>query len=118
ISGIRTKGTVATAAANLCGIYFSGSFAATTTVNIKNNRIGGNMIASNVTTNAQSIFGIFGSTTANSSGTFNISDNIIEGLENNHAGTTVGQAIGIRCAGGINAITNNIIRNISSTSPQ
>ncbi len=104
---------------------YSHSFTAIKNVSAQTTIISNNIIGSTATansiqasysttsTNAQNVYGI----NSTGSGTTTISGNTISNMHNASLYTTSGQISGIFTSAGVNTISNNIVRNLSSTNP-
>ena len=115
IGAITTSGTSATIAASLFGIQVTAG------VNtISNNLVGStttanslNAATSSTATTPQQVIGIF----SFSSTSAKITSNTVANLNNNYNSFTVpGQILGIVTSAGVNTITGNTVRNLSTTS--
>jgi hypothetical protein len=118
IGGITSYCLTAVQAISFNGIHISGSAGVTGIRNIFQNKIGsempGNIIVANKSTAAQAVVGILSTSTA----TTTINGNKIQNLVNKHAGTTIGQVVGIRTNSGVNTIMNDTIINLYNSSQQ
>ncbi len=115
--GSITSANGATFSSNIFGIYKSASAG---TITVSNNSIGSNSTSNSInassssTSNPQTINGICSLGT----GTTIISDNTIANLNNSATGVSNSSTCGILTSSGSNAIQNNTIYNISSSSAQ
>jgi hypothetical protein len=117
IGSIAAVGSTTSVSASCIGI----SITSGTTVTVNNNTIGSastsnSINASTASTNGsgQQVTGILNSSGA----TISITNNTIANLNNNYAGTAIaGQIRGIITSSGVNTITANTVRNLSTTSP-
>lgn len=115
IIGSITTSHTTTGAASLIGIQVTGG--ANT---ISNNIVGStttpnslNATTSTSTITAQQVVGIIAFSSSSSAG---ITDNTVANLNNNHNSTAAGQILGIATYSGVNAITGNTVRNLSTAS--
>lgn len=116
IGSITTNGSASTISASITGISVTGGAGIT----ISNNTVGStvtpnslNAATSSTSTTGQQVTGIFSSGT----GGVTISGNTVANLNNNYAGNNnAGQIRGIVTSAGVNTITGNTVRNLSTTS--